>query len=1140
MSSSSKNAFVIPSFDGSKEHWLLWRVRIKAAMTGRGWWNYVEKEKSDSASSMSSQDSSNDAEAALSALILALPDELLSAYGVGATDAAAVWKSLSGHFESSSLVNQAHLRSKLLNHRMTPCMTYLQYYTEMMAIVRSLKGMGVKVDDADVLHHLLQGLAPEFAMVKLMLLTARDTTLVSAHEMLTQHADRLSFENPQVTEMFFVGRGHSSGAGSNRFQRGGSGAKSGACFSCGSLDHRAFDCPKNANKKKCNFCRHVGSHVEADCRKKKAAALSGGQQQHVPAVAAGASKQNAPAPASRQTLCVLNNESEEEAFMLGAAHNLGDMKDKAEAATETVLHAIDLGSFSRAAASKKVPASSSAIRLVLDSAATIATCNNLAYLTNVRSVPPIRVKTANNTVVQLQHAGMLRVRTPHGSKTLVIRDVYYWPECPVNLISVGALTRDASKEVVFAATEAIVYRANVRSEPILRIPKRGSLYVVDLCVVEPYAPVVDAANSQGELAMPVLSEAAASVLRWHYRTGHIGKRSLTELAQSAAVRGLEQLPASRIGDIFSAQPQCHGCAVGKATRKAFSRHNSGVPAGEILDVMHADVKGPLNVPSAGGKRYVLCLTDEKSRRTWGFPMKQKSEAAALIQALITQLQVETGKLLRVFHADTGGEFIAVVPWLESRGIRWDPTTPGTPNHNSIAERAWRTLFNAARAMLHHAELPLSLWGHAVQTAIVLKNKTLTSVNGALTPEVIWQQQAWALAHKHVQAAPPVFVTEMKNLRVFGCNAYTHRQGSRALDARATRGVFLGYADEPKGYYYIFNVETKKLVRSRDVRFDEDEFSFAREIDGIKGHLMPQSDESTQQRKKPLAVPAPVAAPQSPSSAAASAKQSDDGGEPADDMSDADADDASPAAAAAAQGENSSSSDGAAIASARISSDGAAIASAIDADDDADDDRERLPVGSAPRADAPVLDAPDSAVRVSARAASSKGEKPKVIFDAVRSSNIVQGRRAHPQINYREIARSKPGGAGVQQQQHPPRDHRGHALYIVQAAGETEADADSDSHDEIEDPEPEFTPTTWRQAMSCKNAAHWKQAAEGGDPRHAAEWFLRAGASTDRLWLQRHRLQVGLEEETGPVRPRQAIPREARRARLQADRRRRLL
>ena len=150
MSSPSKNAFAIPPFDGSKERWLLWRERIKAAMTGRGWWKYVEKDPH--ANSAVASILPADAEAALSALILALPDELLAAYGVGATDAAVVWKKLCSHFESASLVNQAHLRSKLMNHRMTSGMTYLHYYTEMMSIVRSLKGMGVHVDDADVLH----------------------------------------------------------------------------------------------------------------------------------------------------------------------------------------------------------------------------------------------------------------------------------------------------------------------------------------------------------------------------------------------------------------------------------------------------------------------------------------------------------------------------------------------------------------------------------------------------------------------------------------------------------------------------------------------------------------------------------------------------------------------------------------------------------------------------------------------------------------------------------------------------------------------------------------------------------------------------------------------------------------------------
>ena len=101
-------------------------------------------------------------------------------------------------------------------------------------------------------------------------------------------------------------------------------------------------------------------------------------------------------------------------------------------------------------------------------------------------------------------------------------------------------------------------------------------------------------------------------------------------------------------------------------------------------------------------------------------MKNKSEAAQRIIDLITQLRIETGKLLRVFHSDNGGEFVNAVlhAFFAREGIRFSTTTPGTPNHNPIAERAFRTIFNAVRALLHHSELPTGFWGHAALTAII--------------------------------------------------------------------------------------------------------------------------------------------------------------------------------------------------------------------------------------------------------------------------------------------------------------------------------------------------------------------------------------------------------------------------------------
>lgn len=283
VSVSNKGMFAIPVFDGTKEKWFLWRQRVKAAMVGRGWWKYIEPPTVVTSASSTKElpsDSIDQSALALAALTLSLPDDLMSAYASEeVTDPSILWKKLCDHFESTSMMNKTHLRSKLSNHHMTPSMTYLAYYTELMTIVRSLKGMKEMVSDSEVLHHLLNGLAPAFQMVKLLLQTNDRTTPETAHQMLTQHAERMSLEQAQSTssmtdtnELFYVSRG---GFGRPNFNRGQGGARNNSgCFTCGSHDHRAFDCPKNTTKKKCNFCRHVGSHTEIECRKKKAAAAS--------------------------------------------------------------------------------------------------------------------------------------------------------------------------------------------------------------------------------------------------------------------------------------------------------------------------------------------------------------------------------------------------------------------------------------------------------------------------------------------------------------------------------------------------------------------------------------------------------------------------------------------------------------------------------------------------------------------------------------------------------------------------------------------------------------------------------------------------------------------------------------------------
>eukprot|EP01119_Soliformovum_irregulare_P009601 TRINITY_DN2307_c0_g1_i1.p2 TRINITY_DN2307_c0_g1~~TRINITY_DN2307_c0_g1_i1.p2 ORF type:complete len:715 (-),score=157.74 TRINITY_DN2307_c0_g1_i1:143-2287(-) len=65
--------------------------------------------------------------------------------------------------------------------------------------------------------------------------------------------------------------------------------------------------------------------------------------------------------------------------------------------------------------------------------------------------------------------------------------------------------------------------------------------------------------------------------------------------------------------------------------------------------------------------------------------------------------------------------------------------------------------------------------------------------------------------------------DLSNIRVFGCKVFTlNEDESRSkLDARAIPGIFLGYAEQSKAYL-VYQPQSDKLVRSRDVKFLEDQ------------------------------------------------------------------------------------------------------------------------------------------------------------------------------------------------------------------------------------------------------------------------------------------------------------------------------
>ncbi|OMO59932.1 reverse transcriptase [Corchorus capsularis] len=64
------------------------------------------------------------------------------------------------------------------------------------------------------------------------------------------------------------------------------------------------------------------------------------------------------------------------------------------------------------------------------------------------------------------------------------------------------------------------------------------------------------------------------------------------------------------------------------------------------------------------------------------------------------------------------------------------TMPGTPQQNGVAERRNRTLMEMVRSMLSYSNVPLSLWMHALKTAVYLLNR-VPSKAVPKTPYELW-------------------------------------------------------------------------------------------------------------------------------------------------------------------------------------------------------------------------------------------------------------------------------------------------------------------------------------------------------------------------------------------------------------------
>ena len=517
---------------------------------------------------------------------------------------------------------------------------------------------------------------------------------------------------------------------------------------------------------------------------------------------------------------------------------------------------------------RAVPDSINSVVWLVDSACTQHVCPNRALLVDYKPFATAHKILIGKKGTHACALGVgvvyLPVRTAHaGMQCVQINDVYYVPDSPANLLSVGAMSERGIRVTFTAGQEGeggeCIITTATGDAPVLTTERMGRLWCVRAaeggCVNVPqsdvglvsqhvtsqqphtssqtqhlHQPQPQPATLQQDATQqlqPTQQSCADSESHQHSDADlHVHTEqpvALMAARKGAAARKASELWHRRLGHLGydnvarlttmvdgmvpvpGAPPEgvCGPCAIGKQSRPPFPSEGSRAQA--PMDLVHIDVCGPLDPPGYDGSKFFVTFVDDYSGYSIVKPVRSKADVPQLCQDVLLSMQTLAGAQLQRVRTDRGGEFTAgrLKAWLADRGILHEFTCPYTSQQNGCVERCHRTIMDRTRSLLAEApEVPFTYWPLAVDTASYLRNRS-PYARHECTPMELFTGERPNISH----------------LRVWGCITYVGVPASLRgkLDPRARCGRLVGYCSASKGFRILVD---GKVQDSRDVVFDE--------------------------------------------------------------------------------------------------------------------------------------------------------------------------------------------------------------------------------------------------------------------------------------------------------------------------------
>ena len=193
-------------------------------------------------------------------------------------------------------------------------------------------------------------------------------------------------------------------------------------------------------------------------------------------------------------------------------------------------------------------------------------------------------------------------------RILILNNCLYVPSFRRNLISVSKLAMDGynvclDRNVSIMMNERVICSGTLQDNLYLINPIHHVLQLQQ-------SELNNTSSTSNKRKKP---SSLNQTYIWHLRLCHINLRRYQRLVVDGPLSSLEVEPF----------PVCESCLEGKMTNRPFKA--KGNRAKEVLELVHTDLCGPMNIQARGGYEYFITFIDDYSRYGYIYLLRHKSE-----------------------------------------------------------------------------------------------------------------------------------------------------------------------------------------------------------------------------------------------------------------------------------------------------------------------------------------------------------------------------------------------------------------------------------------------------------------------------------------------------------------------------------